>query len=102
MYNFLENEGAKNADSDCSFLNNFIESTSAEVQDLQDIILFSDSAGGKNKNKEIVKYCTWLSMKKNVNITHIFPPWGHSYCQCDRNFELYGSILKKKRNSFEP
>lgn len=97
MYCFLENEGSKNADSVCSFINNFIEAKVSENKKLKEIIMFSDLAGGQNKNLQVVKYCTWLAEKLKIRITHIFPPCGHSYCQCDRNFGLYGSILKKKK-----
>lgn len=95
MYCFLENEGSKNADSVCSFIHNFIETQTSKNKNVKEIVMFSDSAGGQNKNLQVVKYCTWLAQRMKVRITHIFPPRGHTYCQCDRNFGLYGSILKK-------
>ena len=56
----------------------------------------SDSCGGQNKNKTVVRFYSWLSVTFQVDITHIFPIRGHSYCQCDRNFGCYGTILKRK------
>ena len=57
----------------------------------------SDSCGGQNKNKTVVRFCSWLSVTFQVDITHIFPIRGHSYCQCDRNFGCYETILKRKQ-----
>lgn len=54
----------------------------------------SDSCPGQNKNITVVRFSSWLSTQLGLKIIHTFPPRGHSYCQCDRNFGIYGRILK--------
>lgn len=60
-----------------------------------EIVFLSDVCGGQNKNSSMVKFGMWLAKKFNVNIRHILPVRGHSFNQCDRNFELLRSSLKK-------
>lgn len=97
FYCFLECEGGKNANSVCSFLYDCVSRNLETKPDSENIIFLSDSCGGQNKNKTVIRFCSWLSAKSNKKITHIFPIRGHSYCQCDRNFGNYGTILKKKQ-----
>lgn len=64
--------------------------------DLPDkIFLFSDNCGGQNKNYMLLIFWSLLSKHLQLEITHLFPVRGHTYCSCDRNFEMYGS---KKKN----
>ena len=102
MFYFLENDGRKDSNSVCSFLKDFIKKYLSENPNFKKIVLFSDSAGGQNKNLTMVKFCTWISKTYNVNIAHVFPVRGHSYCQCDRNFGIYGRILKRKEKVQSP
>lgn len=92
---FLECEGGKNANSVCSFLYDSVSKMLEKTPDAETIIFLSDSCGGQNKNKTMIRFCSWLSAKFNKTVTHLFPIRGHSYCQCDRNFGNYGTILKK-------
>lgn len=59
--------------------------------------MFSDSAGGQNKNFKFLAFCSWFAKVYNVEILHIFPIRGHSYGQCDRNFGLYTTQMKKRQ-----
>lgn len=102
MYTYLESDGKKDSNSVCSFLDNFIKIKLSENQNFKKIILFSDSAGGQNKNSHVVKFCTRLAQTYKTEITQVFPVRGHSYCQCDRNFGLYGKILKRKQRIESP
>ena len=43
----------------------------------------------------MIRFCSCLSAKFNKTVTHLFPIRDHSYCQCNRNFGNYGTILKK-------
>ena len=65
------------------------------------IVLLSDSCGGQNENLTMLKFYARLSKKKRKNgtIKHIFPVKGHSYCQCDHNFGLYGKVLRDIKNT---
>lgn len=102
MFCFLECDGKKDSNSVCSFLDDFIKKKLSANSSLKKINLFSDAAGGQNKNLNVVKFCTWFARTNKVKITHIFPVRGHSYCQCDRNFGMYGTILKRKERIESP
>lgn len=96
FYCFLESEGKKNANSVCSFLHNSICKQLEEKPDTKTVVCLSDSCGGQNKNQVVIRFCSWASVFFKITIVHYFPVRGHSYCQCDRNFGCYGSILKRK------
>lgn len=94
MYTFMEGQGKKGADSVISFVYDCLcKKMKGEVTE---IVFLSDACGGQNKNISMVKFGMWLAKKFNVNIRHIFPVRGHSFNQCDRNFGLVKSSLKKK------
>lgn len=97
LYWFLECDGNKNSNSVVSLLYDFI-SKKFDYGITKKIYLFSDAAGGQNKNITMVKFCAWLSKNLSIPIEHIFPVRGHSFNQCDRNFGMYGPILKRKDN----
>ncbi|KAG8285295.1 hypothetical protein J6590_083143 [Homalodisca vitripennis] len=56
----------------------------------------SDAAGELNKNITMLRFCSWLSKTLKVAITHLYPVRGHSFGQCDRNFGIMKSSIKKK------
>jgi len=58
------------------------------------IYLFSDGCGGQNKNYFILSFLS-LSKRLQIEIRHVYPVRGHSYCSCDRNFGLCGQKKKK-------
>lgn len=96
FYTFLENDGKKDANSIVSYLHHFLQTNGIlDNRDVRRIILFSDNANGQNKNWNVVKFCSWLSAQYDLEIEHIFPVRGHSFCVCDRNFGLYGRSIKK-------
>ena len=64
------------------------------------IFLYSDAAGGQNRNYTMLQYMSALSVELQLEIHHIFPVRGHSYCQCDRNFGLHRH-KKMKRERIE-
>lgn len=93
LYWYLESDGKKNANAVCSMLYHFL--SSVITPNVKHVTMFSDSCGGQNKNLTMVQFCCWLSKVFNVEVHHIFPVRGHSYCQCDRNFSLYSSKVNK-------
>lgn len=95
MFAFLETEGKKNPNSVISLVHKTLTDL-MQRQPFKRVIMFSDAAGGQNKNFAVMSYCAWFSKVFQVEVTHIFPVRGHSYSQCDRNFGIYGRILKKK------
>nr|CAH7727756.1 unnamed protein product [Callosobruchus chinensis] len=59
------------------------------------IVAYSDSCGGQNKNKNIVKLFSYIVQATHITeIHHKFLEPGHTYMECDRSF---GLIEKKKR-----
>lgn len=86
----------KNPNTVASFLIEYISKKLQDNLEITDIILLSDAAGGQNKNIIIVSVCMWLSRMFNVTITHLFPVRGHSFGQCDRNFGIIKSAIKKE------
>lgn len=96
MYNFMEHEAKKNADSVISFLNECLTEKLKENPHITMVVLLSDAAAGQNKNAAMVSFCLWFSRMFDVKIIHLFPVRGHSFGQCDRNFGLIRSYLKKE------
>lgn len=94
MYPYLEGHAKKGANTICSFLQHAIDHE-FDQSCYSKIILFSDAAGVQNLNYTVFTYLALLSSALNVEITHILPVRGHSYCQCDRNFGLYAEKRKK-------
>lgn len=83
----------------CNFLFDSIQ-RELDISCYDKIYLFSDSCGGQNKNYLILSFLSLLSKKLQLEIQHIYPVRGHSYCSCDRNFGMYG-IKKKKVETIE-
>lgn len=59
------------------------------------ITLLADTASRQNRNYTVFTILAMLSIQLNVEIWHVFPVRGHSYCQRDRNFGTYASKKKK-------
>lgn len=60
------------------------------------IYLFSDACGGQNRNYNDLIFLSLMAKHFQIEIHHLYPVRGHSYCQCDRNFGLYGKKKKRK------
>lgn len=93
FYWYLESEGEKNCDSVCSLLYDYI--SKKITPSTKKIVLFSDATGAQNKSVKVTKFLVWLSKMLDVEIEHIYPVRGHSYCVCDRNFGIYSPKMKK-------
>ena len=55
---------------------------------------------GQYRNYTMLPFFSTICTEFQVEIQHLFPIRGHSYCQCDRNFGLYGK-KKKMRERIE-
>lgn len=94
MYLFREGKFKKGGNTVCNFLLNTIKKELQE--DLYNLIyLFSDATGGQNRNYLFLCFLSLLSKYLQIEIHHLYPVRGHSYCSCDRNFGLYGQKKKK-------
>ncbi|GFO13933.1 hypothetical protein PoB_004043800 [Plakobranchus ocellatus] len=62
------------------------------------LIAWSDSCGGQNKNENIISFWYYLVHVKQMfkSIEHKFPIPGHTFLPCDRDFAV---IEKKKRKT---
>ena len=95
MYLFMEGILKKGANTVCNLLFHSIQNE-LKLNYYNKIYLFSDACGGQNKNYLILCFLSLLSRKLELEITHVYPVRGHSYCSCDRNFGMYGQKKKKK------
>jgi len=98
MYLFLEGKFKKGANTVCNFLLDAIERELKLLARYNKIYLFSDGCGGQNKNYFILSFLSLLCKKLQIEIQHVYPIRGHSYCSCDRNFGLCGQKKKENRN----
>lgn len=99
MFYCLEGHMKKGANAVCNFVEYTLEKE-LQLNYFNKIHLYSDAAGGQNRNYHSLQFFSVLSVKYQLEIHHLFPVRGHSYCQCDRNFGLYGK-KKKSRESIE-
>ena len=65
------------------------------LQCYEKIFLFLDACGGQNHNHMMIIFLSLFSEWLQIEIGHLYPVRGHSYCQCDRNFGMYGKEKKK-------
>ncbi|GBN99006.1 hypothetical protein AVEN_24976-1 [Araneus ventricosus] len=90
----MEGVAKKGANTVCSFLYHVIK-MNFDDEKHERIILFSDACSGQNRNYMVFHFLCMLCRYLNVQIVHLFPVRGHSYCQCDRNSGNYSQRLKR-------
>jgi hypothetical protein len=98
MFHFLEGMYQKGPNSVCSFLHyvlHEIQYSHPLIDNLTELILFSDATCSQNRCWTVLKFCLFIAIKLNIKIVHKFPVRGHSFCICDANFSLLGRKLKK-------
>ncbi len=98
MFHFLEGMFQKGPNSVCSFLHYVLQEIQYShplIDNLTELILFSDATCSQNRCWTVLKFCLFIAIKLNIKIVHIFPVRGHSFCICDANFSLLGRKLKK-------
>jgi hypothetical protein len=93
MFYFLEGEFKKGANTICSFLHYILKELINN--ETRQIIIFSDAFGGQNRNYIVLNFLLFISVFYKIKIIQVFPFRGHSYCVCDRNFEVFSKKLKK-------
>ena len=89
MFPFIERNVKKGANTVANLVLYAIEQE-FKLKCYNTVYLFSDSCGSQNKNYHMLKFLSLLSNRLQLNIQHVFPVKGHLYCQCERNFGLYG------------
>ena len=100
MFHTIEGISSKDPNSVCSNLFKVIELQFSNLNN--DItaqnfnyIFFSDGCPGQNRNWVVLFFLSFISIKFNIKIKHIFPVRGHSFNVCDRNFSILGRKLRK-------
>lgn len=71
MYCYIETvQKKKNSESVASFLHHFIErKLNSSHVDYKDIVLFSDNAGGQNKNLIMFMFCSYLAVSLKTRVS---------------------------------
>lgn len=92
VYHFIEGTYKKGANSVASFI--FGTLKQIDLTHFNEIIMFSDNYPGQNKNGTVFKSLLYFANYFKIQISHIYPVKGHSYCVCDRQFGLF---TKKKK-----
>ena len=95
MFHFMEGTYKKGANSVCNMVSHAIK-CELKLNCYDEIFSYSDAAGGQNRNYTTLQYFSSLSVELQLEIQHLFPVRGHSYCRCDRNFGLYRRIKKER------
>lgn len=93
MYTWDESIACRGSSEVASCLLKFVQQLPKSTKN---IIAFSDSCGGQNKNKNVLKF--WMYVVQNFDIQsvdHKFLEPGHTYMECDEDFAL---IEKHKRH----
>ena len=100
MYHMIEGQFKKGSNSVTSYLLETLKKF--DLSNCNEMILFSDSCPGQNKNSTLFKSLIFFANYFNVKITHYYPVKGHSYCVCDRQFGLFTKKLKNIDVIFHP
>lgn len=86
----------------CSSLLRYIE-VEENIQKNSDLVIWSDSCGGQNKNFSVICLYQYLILKGYFRrIDHKFPEVGHSYLDSDRDFGRIEKVLRKHDTVFVP
>ena len=93
MFTFMEGFLGKGGDTICNFLLYAIREELKKNM-YNKMYLFSDACGGQNRNYTVFIFLSLLSEFLDLEIQHLYHVRGHSYCQCYRNFGLYGKMKK--------
>ncbi|GFO00523.1 hypothetical protein PoB_002702800 [Plakobranchus ocellatus] len=93
MHMWSEDIAGRGSNEDLSSLNKYF---SNKALDASNLIAWSDSCGGQNKNKNIIGFWYHLVHVKQIfkSLEHKFSIPGHTFLPCERDF---GVIEKKKK-----
>ncbi|GFN84878.1 hypothetical protein PoB_001138400 [Plakobranchus ocellatus] len=95
MHMWSEDVAGRSSNEVLSSLNKYF---SNKALDASNLIAWSDSCGGQNKNKNIISFWYCLLHVKQIfkSIEHKFPIPGHTFLPCERDFDV---IEKKKKEN---
>lgn len=97
---YPEGEAKRGPDEVCSMIWLKIQKMSPEIKELH---VFSDAAGGQNRNNTLVRFFMGLIATGRFRKIHqYFPIRGHSFLQCDRNFGTAKRKIRRKDRIYTP
>lgn len=100
MYMWHEGEAGKGSQEVLSCLLKYIQCLPETVTHID---AFSDNCGGQNKNKNIVKFWTYIVQHSYIkSVDHRFLVSGHSFMECDQDFALIEKAKRKLTHLFTP
>lgn len=104
MFTWTEDLAGKGSNEIASSLWYFVQlSKNTTLQDVDHLVVWSDSCAGQNKNFNIISLYQYMILKGDFKIIdHKFPEVGHSYLDSDRDFGRIEKILRKNQNIYTP
>ena len=97
---WTEDEGRRGVKEICSALYTFF-TVSKSCDSTTDLIAWSDSCAGQNKNFKMLCFWQYLILTKHFrSIEHKFPIPGHTYLDSDRDFGKIEVAVKRRETIF--
>ncbi|CAG9763625.1 unnamed protein product [Ceutorhynchus assimilis] len=102
MQTWTEDIAGRGSTEVVSSLWNFVQ-TCENVKDKEQLVVWSDSCAGQNKNFQMICFFQLLILKGVFKvIDHKFPEVGHTYLDSDRDFGRIEKVLRKQSNIYTP
>lgn len=104
MFTWTEDLAGKGSNEIASSLFYFVQlSKNTTLQDVDHLVVWSDSCAGQNKNFNMISLYQYMILKGDFKIIdHKFPEVGHSYLDSDRDFGRIEKMLRKNQNVYTP
>lgn len=101
IYVYHEGVAKKGPNEVCSFLLDYMNN---EINpNVKHLHLFSDGAGGQNKNNTVVRFLlAVVETGRFQTVHHYFPIRGHSFLPCDRDFSVIKRKIKRTDRIYTP
>lgn len=104
FFTWTEDMANRGSNEVCSALLTFIEhNEKIQKGEISNLIIWTDSCAGQNKNFQMICLYQYLILKGFVKtIDHKFPEVGHSFLDSDRDFGRIEKNLRRHENVFLP
>lgn len=100
FYTYHEGTAKRGPNEVASFLEDYIKQIPDNVTELH---VFSDAAGGQNRNHTLIRFFLNLTMNGRFTVIHqYFPIRGHSFLPCDRDFGLIKRAIRRHDRIYTP
>lgn len=103
FFTWTEDVANRGSNEIASCLFRFCKLLKEEHPEIEQLIVWSDSCAGQNKNFVILGLYEYLILNGFFKIIdHKFPEVGHSYLDSDRDFGRIEKVIRKHQNIFIP